>query len=350
MSVKLSRFSGLVSALILMLVAGCATPEPPRQAKLELVESEKEEISQHDLEGSVQQRILGFYGEPGWLLRFNEQEFAIHDPEDGQIIARKAVEGRLSAVGVSPAGDKACVAYGSPEGAMTLGLYDGESGDWLWTESLINTPYMVVANVGQCLVGYKEAKAEVFQIQDGKVRVRQMTTPAEPMGVFSIRDGRRQWWISPMDVAADEAPGWLVTQVESDGWTFEGDAQVRCFEADKEQIRAIPAREEDEAALAEMARRSQRSFVSGACEPGEDGEWMRFADGDHRLMHDNQDGAADEEEKESEESEEVMAEQHRPDRELPDAEDIKKSAQERLRDTVGASTIRRGQRVIRRFQ
>lgn len=332
--------------LALVLLAGCATPpEPTREVTMELVE-EPREISQDDLEGVVQQRVLGFYGEAGWLLRFNEREFAVYNPEDGQIALRNSVEGRLAAVGVSPAGDKACVAYGAPGGSMTLGLYDGKSDEWLWKESLKASPYMVVANVGQCLVGYEEERPEVFQIEDGTVRVRHMETPAEPMGVFSIREGRRQWWISPLVAEPGEEPSWLVTQVESDGWTFEGEARVRCFEADKEQIRAIGARDDDEAALAEMARRSQRSYSSGGCVPGEADEWMRFGDGEYQLVRQD----ADEEGPLEQVLDEASPEELAHERELPTKQDLKEGAQDRLRDTVGASTIRRGRRVIRSFQ
>lgn len=247
------------------------------------------DIDQEDLAVVHNERVAGFWGEPGYLVRIGVEEFVVHRPEDGKIVARNEVEGRLVSVSVSPRGDFACVLHGPTGRGARLGLYDMELGEWRWQESLTGTGYMVVAGVDKCLVGYEgDQSPEVFEAPDGKVRIRLMDTPPEPMGIFTSPDGHRQWWVSPVEnfqPAAGQEPGtrWEVTQVEIRSWTYEGQGIARCLEADEGQIRAVGNTDADNSAFAEMARRAQMGYGADGCEPADVNERMRFADGQHRL-------------------------------------------------------------------
>lgn len=278
------------AALILVVGAvGCATPDTAEPI-VPVVETQQQRmVSQDDLEGVVLERAMGYWGQSGWLVRIAAREFVVHRPDDGEVVARSTVDGQLISAAVSPDGSQVCViAQSSAGGSHYVALYDTEIDEWRWEEVLGGSANFVVAGATNCMVGYQgDRNPEVFEAADGRARIRHMSVPAEPMGIFTSVDDVRQWWITPVESAAEEAAEeagtqWRVTQIEIQGWTFEGDAQTRCFEADESEIRAVAAGDHDPA-LAEMARRGRRSYNAGACQPATPDELIRFGDGEHRL-------------------------------------------------------------------
>ncbi len=270
---------GLLGAGLL----GCATT--PDEPIVPLAETSQQlEISQDNLENVVDERVAGYWGQSGWLIQMADQEFAVFRPDDGEIVARKEVDGRLVSVSISADGEYACVLQNNARGGgQQLALYETAQDEWRWNEAVRGTGYMVVAGVDNCIVGFEGDKnPEVYNTVDGTARQRQMQMPQNPLGVFTAENGLRQWWISPVNEGSAD-PRWLVTQVDIRGWTMEAEAQTSCFEADAAEIRAIAAGEADTEALGEMSRRSQLAYNPNSCEPGTPDERIRFGDGEHRL-------------------------------------------------------------------
>lgn len=366
----------LLAAALIFTGAACTTAEPIADSTT-LVQRA---VAQNDID-PVKETVVGFWGEGGYLVRMGEQEFTVHTPQDGRIISRASVEGRLLHVGVSPDGSLACVvSTGLRGGGHTLSLYDAEADEFRWEKRLAGTSKLVTAGVNQCLVAFQgDQNPEVFEAADGAARTRLFETPEAPLGVFTSADGHRQWWFTISDAPQanhqnDEAVGgrptrqsrqtadpvpadpeaaggrptrqspqtnpetpdhdadgrrttrasaagttWEVYQVDIRGWTLEGHVVASCFEADDVEFRVVPVNDSFDRSLQTMSRRSQLRANIGACEPAGPDEIIRFADGEHRLTNPERAARA-----------ERPAREASSDRELPGGPDVRR--EEILRD------------------